>query len=89
MFFEVIPGTAAGVVIAAVMNSLCCRVIVELGPPLPITNTLRTVLLTVQFFVALSYRYGYFPAVTACARVFFPPPLGGNVPFSPIPSMLD
>jgi hypothetical protein len=54
LLFELIPGTAAGVVVAAVMNSLCCRVIAELGPPLPITKTLRTVLLTVQFFVSLS-----------------------------------
>ena len=39
--------------------------------------------------VALSYRYGYFPAVTACVSVFFSPALGGSVPFLPIPSMLD
>jgi hypothetical protein len=74
--FGVMPAEPMGVSVAAVMNSLLNSSIGEVTPPLPITKTLRTFLLTDQLPVALSQRYGYLPSVcTANCSVPFVVPI--------------
>ena len=58
------PGTAAGVVVIAVIISLWKSVMPEAIPPEPMTNTSCTFLLVDQFLVVVSQRYGYLPSVS-------------------------